>query len=108
MQIVEYYTCPMALRIRAIRTEKGLSQQLLADKAGLSRSQLSEIETEAKPANTLRLNSIAAALGVTVNDLFDDAAAPSYRKELADLIEAMPEDRRQLLLQTARALAANG
>jgi transcriptional regulator with XRE-family HTH domain len=105
MQIAAFYTCPMALRIRAIRTERGLSQQLLADKAGLSRSQLSEIENEAKPANTLRLNAIAAALGVEVNELFEGNAIPAYQKELSDLIDAMGEADRELLLQTARALA---
>lgn len=63
----------MTLKIRALRIAAGLSQQMLAEKAGISRSQLSEIETEAKPANTLRLNSIASALGVQVEDLFESA-----------------------------------
>ena len=64
----------MTLKIRALRIAAGLSQQMLAEKAGISRSQLSEIETEAKPANTLRLNSIANALGVQVEDLFESGA----------------------------------
>lgn len=71
--MIQFYTCPMTLKIRALRIAAGLSQQMLAEKAGISRSQLSEIETEAKPANTLRLNSIASALGVQVEDLFESA-----------------------------------
>jgi transcriptional regulator with XRE-family HTH domain len=59
----------MSLRIKEIRKALGISQQVLADRCGMSRNHLSEIESEKKPANTLRLTAIAAAMGVPVADL---------------------------------------
>ncbi|WP_227419964.1 helix-turn-helix domain-containing protein [Roseitranquillus sediminis] len=58
------------LRIRSIRKERRISQESLAAIAGLSRSQLSEIETSRTPVNTVRLRSIARALEVEPADLF--------------------------------------
>lgn len=99
------YTKHMALKIRSFRERAGLSQQMLADKAGLSRSQLSEIENEKKPANTLRLNAIAAALGLKVNDLFDDGAHDAMANEVIDLMRDMSAEDRSALLRMAAALA---
>lgn len=107
MCIAEFYTSPMTLRIRALRKSKGLSQSDLAEMAGLSRSQLSEIETEAKPANTLRLNAIATALGVSVEQLFDEGARTHYSSEILGLMDAMTDDDRLSLIRMAKALARN-
>jgi len=102
------YNARMSLRIRQLRTEKRLSQEELAEKAGLSRSQLSEIETEKKPANTRRLGAIAAALGVEMDDLFEPSAQSAYTKEIMTLFEALGEADREAILRMARALAASG
>lgn len=106
--IKQYYTCHMALRIKTLRTGRGLTQQQLAEMAGISRSQLSEIESETKPANTLRLNAIAAALAVSVDDLFDHAAKDAYRAELFNLMADMDEEDRAAILRMARAMARHG
>lgn len=103
--MIEFYTCPMSLRIRALRIQKGLSQQLLAEKANISRSQLSEIETETKPANTLRLTAIAKALGVDVEDLFETDARDQYINELKELMLDVPAEDRHAILQLARSLS---
>jgi transcriptional regulator with XRE-family HTH domain len=95
----------MSLRIKALRIEAGLSQQHLAEKAGMSRSQLSEIETEVKPANTIRLNAIAKALGVDVEDLFEGGSKDQYIKELERLLPTMSDDDRDMILRLARSLA---
>ena len=95
----------MALRIRALRKAKGLSQQMLAEMAGVSRSQLSEIESEAKPANTLRLNAIAAALSVSVDQLFDEGSRDAYMDEIAALMQAMKPEDRAAIIRMAQALA---
>jgi len=103
--MIEFYTLPMTLRIRALRKERGLSQGDLAEKAGISRSQLSEIETEAKPANTLRLNAIASALGVEVNALFEEGARDLYTDEIVSIMaDLSPEDRAKLV-RVAKAMA---
>lgn len=103
--MIQFYTCPMTLKIRALRIAAGLSQQMLAEKAGISRSQLSEIETEAKPANTLRLNSIASALGVQVEDLFESGARQGYIMELEGLLDRMTDEDRDAIIRLAKSLA---
>lgn len=94
----------MPLRVKELRKERGLSQEQLAAMAGVSRSQLSEIETEAKPANTLRLASIARALGVPVHDLFASPNGESYEAVVLDLMRAMSDEDRKALLHYARAM----
>lgn len=95
----------MGLRIKELRQAKGLSQQLLAEMAGVSRSQLSEIENERKPANTLRLAAIARALDTTVEDLFDYGdKAESYRRVILDLMRLMDPEDRDALIRHAEAL----
>ena len=96
----------MALRIRELRKSKNLSQQELGEMAGISRSQVSEIESESKPANTRRLQSIADALEVGIEDLFDAAETEAYRAVILDLMKSMEPDDRQALIKFARSLAA--
>lgn len=98
----------MALRVRELRKKRGLSQEQLAAMAGVSRSQLSEIETEAKPANTLRLNSIARALGVPVHDLFAGPTGEGYEAIVLDLMRSLTDEDRAALIHYARALSKSG
>ena len=96
----------MTLKIKALRKAKGLTQEELAEKTGISRSQLSEIESEAKPANTLRLTAIASALGVRVDQLFEDGSRDRYKDELIGLVDQMDPEDRDAFMRTARALAS--
>lgn len=94
----------MSLRIKELREQRGLSQVTLAGMAGMSRSQLSEIETETKPATQRRLRAIASALGVEVPALFSRDAREAYRGEIEALMRYMSEQDRMTLLRMARAL----
>lgn len=69
----------------------------------MSRSQLAMIEQETRPANTLRLNAIAAALGVTPEALFDSGPASG---RILDLFGKLSEEDQSVLLRMAEALAA--
>lgn len=102
---VRHYTSGMALRIKQLREAAGLTQAELGDKAGVSRSQLSEIENERKPANTIRLGAIAKALGVAVEDLFTEGSAEAYRQLILDLMRDMTDEDRAAVLRVAQALA---
>lgn len=95
----------MALRIKELRKAAGWSQDVLAAKAGLSRSQLSEIESETKPANTRRLKAIAEALSVDVTELFEPGARDALMAEVQALLDGMSEEDRDAVLRHARALA---
>lgn len=101
--IASYYARPMALRIVDLRKAKNLSQEELASKAGISRSQLAQIETESRPANTLRLNAIAAALGVETWQLFE---LPEYSAAIVDMMESISEQDQRALVRMAQAFAA--
>lgn len=98
-----FYAVPMALRIKQLRESRGLTQAQLAEKSRMSRSQLAMIEAETRPGNTLRLNAIAAALGVPPEALFEtsdlDAAILDALRQLS------PEDR-EIISRMVEALAA--
>lgn len=66
----------MGNRIRAIRTEQGLSQKELCERAGISQGTLSAIERSEKSPTADTLRSIAAALGVLVSDLMEEKYCP--------------------------------
>ncbi len=93
------------MKIRSLREAKGLTQLQLGDMAGLSRSQLSEIENMRKPANTLRLTAIARALGVSVEDLFEESPEETYRAVILDLMRSMPPEDLAAVIRHAMALA---
>ena len=69
----------------------------------MSRSQLAMIEQETRPANTLRLNAIAAALGVSPEALFDTGQTGG---RILDLFGKLSEEDQVVLLRMAEALAA--
>lgn len=56
-------------RIRELREEKGMSQDRLANKLGLSRPVVTKIENGKKAINSLELRLIADTLGVTTDAL---------------------------------------
>jgi transcriptional regulator with XRE-family HTH domain len=102
----------IGIRIRATRRERGLTQDELADRVGVSRSAVAQWETGRTGQVTGNLSLIADVLEVNVEYLLygeDKHAAGEARQgdELALLRlyrECDPEDR-QMLLRTARRLA---
>jgi transcriptional regulator with XRE-family HTH domain len=53
------------------RREQGLTQEALADKAGLARSYMSDVERGARNPTIVVVERIATALGVRPSQLFD-------------------------------------
>lgn len=99
----KFYTKPMGLRIKQLRNAKGWTQEVLAAKSGVSRSQLAMIEAETRPANTLRLNAIAAALDVAPEDLFE--TDPRERR-IVGILRSLRGDDADALLRIAEAIEA--
>lgn len=93
----------MALRIKQLRIAMGWSQADLAERARMSRSQLAMIEAETRPANTLRLNAIAEALGVVPEALFESGELDATILDKMRLLS--PEDR-GMIARMVTALAA--
>ena len=57
-------------RVRAVRLSKGLSQEEVARRAGVSRNTVVNVEREVTVPTILVALAIAAALGVAVTALF--------------------------------------
>jgi transcriptional regulator with XRE-family HTH domain len=76
----------VGVRIRELRLQKGLSQEALADLAGIGRSYMSGFERGVRNCSTLHLLRLAKALGVRVGDLFPaygpDGAVPAAKRRL--------------------------
>jgi transcriptional regulator with XRE-family HTH domain len=66
----------IAGRVRALRTDLGLSLDALAAKSSVSRSMISLVERGESSPTAVVLEKIATGLGVALAALFDDAGAP--------------------------------
>jgi len=62
---------PLGLRIRRLREAKGQTQHELAASAGVSPKHLGELERGRGNPSLKNLQSLAAALGLPLNELFD-------------------------------------
>jgi transcriptional regulator with XRE-family HTH domain len=75
----------IAQRLRELRDARGLTLALLAERSGVSKSNISLIERGESSATATVLDKLSAALGVTVASLFekpaDDAPSPASRVE---------------------------
>jgi len=56
-------------RVRQARKEKGLSQEKMADKAGVHRTYIGMIERAEKNITLININKIANALDISINEL---------------------------------------
>jgi transcriptional regulator with XRE-family HTH domain len=106
----------MAQRIKALRQEKGLTLEQVADVVGVGKSTVRKWET-GMIANMKRdkIADLAKALGTTPAYLMgweeneekkDSPSEPSLtegEKVLLDLFNRVPEDKQQLVLQMIRA-----
>lgn len=60
----------LAVKLKAVRTAAGLTQQELADRAGLSRKTVNTVENEVFTPSVLVALTLARALGVPLDALF--------------------------------------
>jgi transcriptional regulator with XRE-family HTH domain len=87
----------IGLTIRALRRERGLSQEALAELARIDRSYMSSVERGLRNISVLNVARIAAALDVPVRDLLGprevvrpaaSATTPARRQTLDGMIAA--------------------
>ena len=64
-------------RIRQLRTERGMTQEVLAQRAELTKGYLSKIENSASSPPVSTLIKISRALGVSVESIFSEEAEPT-------------------------------
>lgn len=67
----------IAQRVRELRVAQSLSLEALAERSGVSRSNISLIERGQSSPTATVLDKLTAALGVTVASVFEDSKAPA-------------------------------
>jgi transcriptional regulator with XRE-family HTH domain len=85
-------------RIRAIRASRGLSQEQLAERAGVSYKFIGDVERGQGNPTVTWLDAVARGLGVSVKDLVSDEDAPaiSYSSLSGRDVAAMREAKERL------------
>lgn len=78
-------------RILALRTARNLSQDKLAEKAGMSVKHLGKIERGTANASIKCLTEIAKALDMPVRDILEVEHEQNQEELLADLTLALPK-----------------
>lgn len=66
----------LGLRVRAARTDQGLTLSGLAERSGVSSRYLSSLESGQGNISVARLADVASALGVSLRSLIPDTSAP--------------------------------
>lgn len=64
-------------RLRAVRTDAGVSQEKLAELAKLHRTYVSSVERGKNNISLVNIERLALALGVTMQTLMPDPEAPA-------------------------------
>jgi transcriptional regulator with XRE-family HTH domain len=101
-------------RIYLFRKQSGFTQAALAERAKISNEFMSGIERGAKLPSLVTLEKIAAALDVSLKDLFNFDRTAFRRTErmsrptldLASLLERLPEQNRHRIVKVVKILAA--
>ena len=94
----------MRLRIAEIRTSLSLTQQDLAERAGISRPYLAQLESGDRNLNTKRQKQIADALNVHPTELVDFSAPEKNEEELmVKAFRSLPSEQRKAWIEWARA-----
>ena len=70
----------VGLNLKALREERGFSQESFADHCGLHRTYISGIERGVRNPTVVILDRIAKALKMPAGRLFDDVKAPAKRR----------------------------
>jgi transcriptional regulator with XRE-family HTH domain len=80
-------------RIREVRESLGWTQQVLADKAGLSKGFLSDVENGHRGISSDNLLKVANALGATLDYLTGNAeqSAPAHQKQQVVIPDALSQ-----------------
>lgn len=99
---MDYYK--IGQRVRTYRRAKGLSQEALAERAGISVTHMSHIETGNTKLSLSVFLALADGLGVSADSLLRDSpSGQSWAGELAGILEGCAPWQAQVILEVARA-----
>ena len=93
------------LRVHELRKAKGITQAELAERAGVSRSYLSMIESGRKHPNAIRLQALADGLGVTVAELISPSEDGEALFQHLEIMRRLSPTHQEAVIDLARRLA---
>ena len=88
-------------RLRFLREERGYSQNMLADFAGVSQTHLRRVELGEADVTVNHLRLICDALGVSLKEFFD---AESPEDELTAAVSSLSPRQKSLLVEFLKSL----
>lgn len=96
----------LGFRIRTLRNARGLSQEKLAEAAGIHPTYISDIELGKTKANVCIFNELAQALGLKLSELFE---LPEERDEESVMlfisqVRGLDDRQKTIFLATAGAV----
>jgi len=94
-------------RIRSLRRARDLSQEQLAEKAGISDKYLGELERGQKNVSVSVVERISAALDVEISDLLDfghEKGKTDLRREIATLANRASDRDLQTILRVLKSV----
>ena len=95
-------------RLRSLRTDRGLTQQQLGEKAGLSYKYLGAIERGEENPSLKVIDKLARALEVAPRDMLDveheESSKTALKKQLNRLLKEADQPGLQLAVKLLRAL----
>ncbi len=97
----------VCMNLRAIREARGMSQAHLADLVGVDQSTIARAEQMAKTAKLDTYQRCAAALGVTLSDLFC-APRSQLEDQVLQLFRSIPVEKHGDLLTVLRLIDKQG
>ncbi len=93
--------------LKRIRKDKGLNQEQLAERSGISKGQLSKLETGEQSNPVLQtVVALSAALGVSIEELVFGEGGPNEMQYLLNAIEKMPKDKQRTIKELIVAFIA--
>lgn len=97
-------------RLRAYRTQRGWSQEEMAERADLHTTYIGQLERGEKNATIESISKVAAALDISLSKLFENISLASSEKDIPsrcyDLIQKQPLRDQKLLLDILDSVIA--
>jgi transcriptional regulator with XRE-family HTH domain len=95
----------LAGNMKRLRKERSMTQERLAEKAGVSQNHIAEIETGKKAASLEMVEKLASGLGVSPWELIFDGEDPAATQ--AALLRILPRSLAQRVQERTTAEVAN-
>lgn len=91
-------------RIKRLRKLKGLTQEKLAEKAGIDTKHLGSIETARNSTTLKTLNKISVTLGVEIGELFHLRGGDGEINKIHDMIAIASNEQLRMISKVVRAV----